>query len=206
MELGPAQDRGDGTCEKHGVEQDESADGGVRVLAQDHERHEPHSRAPQVELFCGPVGHWNADGTEQGVELAHQSVVDFLGVGFSRLKFERPIIPGDVARETDKQLSQRRLGPCQHVENVPPGLSAVAYVDVEVIFVLQVVGTKLAEAVPQEQMLATRCQIIATPERNILSFIPCHDIGEADLVESCEEGECGKDQGRDDPFPLVEGL
>lgn len=41
---------------------------------------------------------------------------------------------------------------------------------------------------------------------HILSFVPGHDIGDANLVETGKEGECGKDEGSDDPLPLSEGL
>jgi hypothetical protein len=39
VKLGPAEDGGYGATEEHRVEEDESADGGVRVFAEDHERH-----------------------------------------------------------------------------------------------------------------------------------------------------------------------
>lgn len=83
VELGPAKNSGDGTAEKHRVEKNESADGRIRVLTKYHECDEPYSRTPQVELFRGPVGHWDADSAEQGVELAHEGIVDILRIGLS---------------------------------------------------------------------------------------------------------------------------
>lgn len=83
VELGPAKNSGHCTTEKHGVEKDESADGRVRVLAENHEGDEPHSRALQIELFGSPIGHGNADGAEQGIELAHKGIVDIRRVGLS---------------------------------------------------------------------------------------------------------------------------
>lgn len=44
------------------------------------------------------------------------------------------------------------------------------------------------------------------PQSNILSFVPSHNVGEADLVETREEGKCSKDQGRNNPLPLIESL
>lgn len=83
VKLGPAENRGNGTAEEHRIEQDEPADGRVRVFAKNHERDEPHSRTLQVELFRGPIGHGHADSAKQGVELAHKSVVDIFRICLS---------------------------------------------------------------------------------------------------------------------------
>lgn len=79
--------------------------------------------------------------------------------------------------------------------------------DIEVIFVLQVVGTELSEAVftPCQQTVGGKSPQVGG-RGHILSFVPCHDIGNANLVETGEEGEGGKNEGSDDPFPLFEGL
>lgn len=105
MKFGPTQGRGDSAAEEHRIEKDESADGRVRVLAENHERDEPHRRTPEIELLCCPVSHRDANGTEKGVELAHEGVVDFFRIGFARLKFERPIVSSKVARETNEKFS-----------------------------------------------------------------------------------------------------
>lgn len=97
VELGPAENRSNGTAEEHRVEQDEAADGGVRVLTEHHQRNEPHSRALQVELLGSPVGHGHADSTKDGIELAHKSVVDILGVLLARLELKRAVVSRQVA-------------------------------------------------------------------------------------------------------------
>lgn len=102
MEFGPTQCRGNGATEEHRIEQNESANGCVRVLAEHHKRDEPNRWTPQVKLLGSPVGHRNANSTKKGVELAHKGIVDFFRIGFARLEFERPIVSSKVARETDK--------------------------------------------------------------------------------------------------------
>lgn len=77
--------------------------------------------------------------------------------------------------------------------------------DIEVIFVLQVVGSEFAEAVVQSLLERKRRKRYSS-EEHILSFIPCHNVGEADLVETGKEGEGSKDEGRNNPFPLVESF
>lgn len=41
---------------------------------------------------------------------------------------------------------------------------------------------------------------------NLLSFVPGHDIGNSDLVESSKEGKGSEYEGRNNPLPLVEDL
>lgn len=40
----------------------------------------------------------------------------------------------------------------------------------------------------------------------VLSFIPRHNGGQANLVHPREEGKCCKDDGRDNELPFVEEL
>lgn len=109
MELGPAEGRGDSAAEQHGVEEDESADGCVRVLAKHHQGDEPDSGAAEIELFCRPISHWHADCAEKGIELAHEGVVYFLGICFARLELEGTVVPGKVPRQSNQELAQGRL-------------------------------------------------------------------------------------------------
>lgn len=53
--------------------------------------------------------------------------------------------------------------------------------DIEVVFVLQVVGSKLAKAVPH-QPVSNEAPEYRFSESNILSFVPSHNVGEADFV------------------------
>ena len=128
VELGPAEDRGECKAEKHRIEKNETADCGVRVLAENSQGNEPDGRSAEVQLLCGEVGQRYADSTECGVEEAHEGVVELLGVCLARLELERSIISCKVSRKTDKHLAEGRM-------------------DIEVELALEVVGTELAEAV-----------------------------------------------------------
>ena len=109
MELGPAERCEDGAEEQHGVEEDEAADRSVRVLAEDHESDKPDSGTLEVQLLRRPIRHRNAHSAPEGVELAHEGVVDLGRVRFTRLKLERPIVTGEVSAQSDEELSGRRL-------------------------------------------------------------------------------------------------
>lgn len=109
MKLGPAKDSCECEAEQHGVEQNEAADGGVRILAQHSQRHEPDSRPLEVELLRGEVCQRNADSAKCRVEEAHEGVIQLLRVCLSRLELERSIISCEVARETNEHLSKRRM-------------------------------------------------------------------------------------------------
>ena len=128
MELGPAEHGGECEAEQHRVEEDETADGGVRVLAKNSQSNKPDGRSPEVQFFCSQVGQWHADGAERGVEKAHEGVVQLLRVCLARLELKRSVVSCEVARETDQHLAEGR-------------------VDIEVELALEVVGTELAEAV-----------------------------------------------------------
>lgn len=78
--------------------------------------------------------------------------------------------------------------------------------NVEVVFVLQIVRTKLSEAVSQSRWLAKSINSRIGPWGDVLSFIPSDDVRDSDLVKSSEEGEGGKDDGSNDELPLVENL
>lgn len=105
VELGPAESGRNSSEKEHRVEQDEAADGGIRVLAEDHQGDEPDGRAPELELLGGPVGHGHADGAPEGVELAHEGVVDLGRVGLTRLELEGTIVAGEISAEADEELS-----------------------------------------------------------------------------------------------------
>lgn len=126
METSPAENSGKGEEEKHRVEQDEAADGSVRVLKQHHHGDEPGRRLAEVELLCRVVGQRDAQSSESAVELTHEDVVDLFGVRLARLELERTIVTGQVARKADQHLSQRR-------------------VDIKVELALEVVRSELAE-------------------------------------------------------------
>lgn len=78
--------------------------------------------------------------------------------------------------------------------------------DIEVVFVLQVVRPELSEAVLQNHKSDKRRRPPHWLQVDILSFIPRNDVGYSNLVETSEEGECGKQDGSDHPLPFFEGL
>jgi hypothetical protein len=88
VELGPTERSCDSTTQKHGVEEDETADGGVRVFTQNHKGNQPDSGTLQFQFSCGKVCQWDANNTKSGVEGSHEGIVDFLGVFLARFEFE----------------------------------------------------------------------------------------------------------------------
>lgn len=127
VELGPAKDGSDCSAKEHRIEQDESADGGVRVFAKNHESNEPNSRASQLQLAGRVVSHGNADNAEEGIECTHKGIVDIFGVLFTGLEFEGTVIASENSRETNEHLAEGR-------------------VDIEVVFVLNIVASELSKA------------------------------------------------------------
>lgn len=127
MEFGPAKDSGNSAAQEHRVEEDESADRGVGIFAENHERDEPDGRSLELELLRGIVSQRDTDDAKQRVECAHKGVVDIFGVFLAGLELERAVISGKDTRETDKHLSEGR-------------------VDIKVVFVLDVVATEFSKA------------------------------------------------------------
>lgn len=143
VELGPAEDRGESKAQKHGVEKDETADGGVRVLAKNSQGNKPDGGSSEVQLLRSEVGQWDADSTERGVEKAHEGVVQLLGVCLARLELKRSVVSCEVSGETDQHLAKGR-------------------VDIEVELALEVVGAELAEAVFELVRVAKLCGLLLT--------------------------------------------
>jgi hypothetical protein len=127
VELGPAQGGGNGAEQEHGIEEDKAADSGVRVLAKNHESDEPDGRALEVQFFGGPVGQGHTGGSPEGVELAHEGVIELGRICLAGLELERAIVACQIAAETDQKFTGRR-------------------VDVEVEFSLEIMASKLAKA------------------------------------------------------------
>lgn len=88
MEFRPAEDSGNSTEQEHGVEKNEAADGGVRVLAENHQSDQPDSRALQVQLTGGKVSQRNAENAPEGIECAHKGVVELFGIGLAGFELE----------------------------------------------------------------------------------------------------------------------
>lgn len=88
VEASPAENGGEGEEQKHRVEQDEAADGRVRVLKKNHEGDKPSRRLAEVQLLCSVVSQRNKQSSESTVELAHENVVDLFGISLARLEFE----------------------------------------------------------------------------------------------------------------------
>jgi hypothetical protein len=56
VELGPTEHSREREAEKHSVEEDESADGGVRVFAKNSQGNEPYGWPLEVQLLRSEVG------------------------------------------------------------------------------------------------------------------------------------------------------
>lgn len=145
VELGPAKRGSKGSAKQHGVEQDETADGGVRVLAEHHQGNEPDSRASQLELLGRKVGHGDTSNAKGGIKGAHKGIVDIFGIFLAGLELEGSVVAGEDAREAYQHLSERR-------------------VDVEVVFMLDVVASKFAKAAKRHNQ-QTRSIIRISQER-----------------------------------------
>ena len=91
VEPGPAQHGGEGEAQQHGIQEDKAADGGVRVLAEHHQRDEPDGRSLEVQLVGGVVGQRDADGAEEGVERPHERVVELVRVLSPDLNSKDPL-------------------------------------------------------------------------------------------------------------------
>lgn len=83
VELGPAESSGDSAKQEHRIEEDEAADCGIRILTEDHQSNKPDGSAAKIELLSSPIGHGNANSAPEGIELAHEGVVDIGGVGLA---------------------------------------------------------------------------------------------------------------------------
>ena len=128
VESGPAHHRGESEAEQHRVEENEPGDGRVGILTQHHQTDQPDSGPTEVELPSGIVSKRHTYNTEHGIEGAHKGVVDIFWILFSGLEFKGTIVSREETRQTNEHFSERR-------------------VDVEVELTLQIVGTKLAEAI-----------------------------------------------------------
>lgn len=83
MEFGPAKYGGEGEEQQHGVQEYESADGGIRVLEEHHERYQPDCILPESQLFCCEVGERHEKRPESSVEDTHEGIVHVFGVFFA---------------------------------------------------------------------------------------------------------------------------
>jgi hypothetical protein len=185
VELGPAEDSRDCSTEQHRVEENESADSRVRVLAEHHERDEPDGRSAKLELSGGEVGQGNTEDTKEGVEGAHEGVVHVFGILFSRLEFEGSVVTGEDARETDKHLSEGR-------------------VDVEVVFMLDVIAAKFTEAVGRKLARHPVEYVAVCKAGHLLCFVPSNNVALTDLPKSCSDGGESEEEGGNDHLPVVE--
>lgn len=128
VELGPAQHGREGEAQQHRIQEDESADGGVGILAEHHERDEPHGSASEVERLGGIVGQGDRDSSKESIECPHHDVVQVLRVLLPGLEFEGSIVACEVSGQSNQHLSERR-------------------VHIEVEFAFEVVRTEFPETV-----------------------------------------------------------
>ena len=112
MKFRPAQNSGESEAQEHRIEKDEPADGGVRILAQNHKGDEPNGRTLEVHLAGGVVGQWYTHSSKEGIESTHEGVVELIRVFLSGLEFEGTIVACHVTRQSNQHLSKRRV----HIE------------------------------------------------------------------------------------------
>jgi hypothetical protein len=62
-----------------------------------------------MQLLRGEVGERDAQGTKGSVEEAHKGIVDVLGINLPTLELKGAIVAGQVARQTDQHLPERRV-------------------------------------------------------------------------------------------------
>jgi hypothetical protein len=105
MEPSPAEYSSERKTEEHGIQKDESANGCVGVLAQDHKCNEPNSRALEVQLARSIIRKRYANSPEESVEGTHEGIIEFIWIFLPRFELERPIIACKVAGETNEHLS-----------------------------------------------------------------------------------------------------
>lgn len=128
MESRPAHCRREGEAEEHRVQQDETGDGGIGVLKQNHQANQPDGGAAKVQVPGRVVREWNANCTEQGIERPHEGVVDIFWVFLARLELKRSIVTGKVAREANQHLAK-------------------GWMDIEVELAFEIVGAEFSEAI-----------------------------------------------------------
>nr|POE53355.1 hypothetical protein CFP56_28577 [Quercus suber] len=126
VELGPTKHGGECEEQQHTVQQDEATDCGITVLEQDHHGHQPDRGLLEMQLLGSVVGKRYAERAKGRVELAHEGVVEFRGIGLAGLEFEGAIVACKITGQTYKHFTQRR-------------------VDIEVEFTFEVVGAEFAK-------------------------------------------------------------
>lgn len=130
MESSPAQHSREREAQEHRVQENESTDRGIGVLAEHHKRDEPYSRPLEVELAGGVVGQGDRDGSKESIECSHHCVVQLFRVRLPRFEFKRSIVACEVPRQPNQHLSEGRM-------------------HIEIEFALEVVRTEFPKAVVQ---------------------------------------------------------
>lgn len=94
----PSETQGGRECEakKHGIQKDKPRDRSVGVLKKDHQCNQPDSCPPEIEVTGGEVGEWDADNPEEGIEHAHEGVIDLLRISLSRLKLKGAVVASHI--------------------------------------------------------------------------------------------------------------
>lgn len=88
MKLRPAENGGESEEQQHTIQQNESADGGIAVLAEYAECNEPDRELSEVQFLSSIVGDGDTESTESGIEDTHEGVVQVFGVCFTRFELE----------------------------------------------------------------------------------------------------------------------
>jgi hypothetical protein len=86
----------------------------VNVVSQWHttETHQSDQVDGLVGVFqCarGVEYQWDAENSKDGVEDAHENVVEFFGISLSRFEFEGAIVASKVPRKANQHFAKRRM-------------------------------------------------------------------------------------------------
>lgn len=90
-ELGKTKDDEAGRCKQHGIQEDESTNGEVRVVAQDEDCSKGAGGERHSQFLRGIVSERNHDSSKEGIEDAHETVID-IGIRRPRLKRKRSVV------------------------------------------------------------------------------------------------------------------
>ena len=107
-----------------------------------------------MQLFRREVCERHTQRTTCAIELPHEDVVKVISVGLSGLELEGAIVSCEIARKSDKHLSERR-------------------VDIKVELALEVMGAEFAEAA--KVMVSRREGAAQKTGDSVLCFVPGDD-------------------------------
>jgi hypothetical protein len=190
VELRKTKHRRSSKEQQHRIQKDKSTNRRVWILyqvsislrqtgnftAEDHESDEIDSRIGEFERPSRVKDQGHTENAKNCVENAHEYVIDFLRILFSRLEFEWTIVSSEIARESDQHFAERGMnlvGSGSQFFNAQEGWG---YIKVE--FSLQVMRSKFPETKKGGKLARAK----KVRGWGVLSFIPSDDIALSDLI------------------------